>query len=813
MATEKKHLSLREFFSAQQLSWLQVGSISAAIFLTLTAFYLSPYYAWLGNNVTSKWHFAMRDMVGKAPKLDERIKIISFDNNTVNALEKHDLRLRDWAAVIEKIADHEPASIFIDKAWGLPIGKNFDKPISAKEGAAFSNKIQKLKMPVVVGSTYVPNSIVADKGNRSTKHLRSRVLEFNRSEHKLANFLPPYAAKSLVAWLPIEKTTTPLGPHRFLQDAFHKIGHIDYSNQFGYIKPIVRYGPQGIIPHASLLTSNDLEISEGGIAINGKPIPLNRYNEIYANFSAPQEYFDKTDNLLKMMIFLNRGKRLDINGREIEKGDHVVILPLMYTGNVDFVETPVGKIQGGYLMTSMINSVLTGNWIKFQPLSLGIISLLAACLMGGMLGAISKAGAFWTWQFSIVGFIVCSGFYQFIYRAYITNWMLTSVSFAFTGLTVFIWRHQQADRQARKLREALEGSIPPDKIEKVLKNPEKFSIDPCETEITVMFIDIVGFSISAEKQSPEAVFARLKQQLEDFTEIIHQHGGIIDKNLGDGILCFFGYDYLGKGATPDHADAALYCAIELQERSLQQTIAAQEGGDPVHPIRIGINTDTAFLGDIGDSRRIDFTLIGHGVNFAARLEGACEPFMIMMGPNTKDVLRTLPADHPALHKRAVQIKHHDKLFEAFEYNAFYDRNRMLMEALASYRRQFNISRKDDRFDVADKGSLIVNFGDGEGTVLNVSSTGYAVELEHYLAKGVLKTIRIVAKDEAVNDRLRELRIMPLTVEVCWGGFNSKSGKYLHGLQIKTLNDEQQQLLLDSYLELLDTDEGDFSMAS
>src|SRR5690606_11738912 len=66
-------------------------------------------------------------------------------------------------------------------------------------------------------------------------------------------------------------------------------------------------------------------------------------------------------------------------------------------------------------------------------------------------------------------------------------------------------------------------------------------VEPSSQELTVMFVDVVGFSLSAERMDPPTVFRRLRELLIEMTTVVHQHGGIIDKVLGDGFLAFFGY--------------------------------------------------------------------------------------------------------------------------------------------------------------------------------------------------------------------------------------------------------------------------------
>ena len=138
-----------------------------------------------------------------------------------------------------------------------------------------------------------------------------------------------------------------------------------------------------------------------------------------------------------------------------------------------------------------------------------------------------------------------------------------------------------------------------------------------EQVITVMFLDIRDFTARAAGAEPKTVINLLNQFLQRMVAIIeNEHGGIVNKFLGDGLMATFG---LGS-ETNDHADDA-FCAAQAMLRGLVDLNAElRAAGDVPLQIGIGLNTGRAIVGSIGSPERMEFTVIGDTVNIASRIE-------------------------------------------------------------------------------------------------------------------------------------------------------------------------------------------------
>jgi adenylate cyclase len=138
-----------------------------------------------------------------------------------------------------------------------------------------------------------------------------------------------------------------------------------------------------------------------------------------------------------------------------------------------------------------------------------------------------------------------------------------------------------------------------------------------EREVTVLFSDLRNFTGMCEALSPQEMLAILNRYFTRMAGIVEKHGGVIDKYVGDALMALFGAPL----SHPDDADRALSAALEMVAGLAELNQEWHLRGLPTINLGIGINTDVVVAGNMGSESRLNYTVIGDGVNLASRLEG------------------------------------------------------------------------------------------------------------------------------------------------------------------------------------------------
>ena len=179
-------------------------------------------------------------------------------------------------------------------------------------------------------------------------------------------------------------------------------------------------------------------------------------------------------------------------------------------------------------------------------------------------------------------------------------------------------------RSKRQITGLFGQYVPPEIVGTMSRDPEHFTMEAESREMTVLFTDVVGFTTISESLEPKALAQLMNEYLTAMTAIIYQHGGTIDKYIGDAIMAFWGAPL----TDPDHASHAIQAAMAMQARMAQLREKLMAEGKPEMRIGIGINSGTMRVGNMGSTYRIAYTVMGDAVNLASRLEGLTRQYGI-----------------------------------------------------------------------------------------------------------------------------------------------------------------------------------------
>ena len=143
-----------------------------------------------------------------------------------------------------------------------------------------------------------------------------------------------------------------------------------------------------------------------------------------------------------------------------------------------------------------------------------------------------------------------------------------------------------------------------------------------ETIATLLFSDVRGFTTITETLGAQGTVSLLNEYFDIMVEAISEQGGMVDKFIGDAIMAGFGIPV----AHEDDEDRGVRAGINMIKHLWEWNIQREKEGKMPVDMGLGLNTDTVVSGNIGSSKRMDYTMIGDGVNLAARLESACKQY-------------------------------------------------------------------------------------------------------------------------------------------------------------------------------------------
>jgi adenylate cyclase len=188
------------------------------------------------------------------------------------------------------------------------------------------------------------------------------------------------------------------------------------------------------------------------------------------------------------------------------------------------------------------------------------------------------------------------------------------LTFAAASITDFA----RTRRREALVRRRFEQHLAPAVVRRIVEEPGLMKLSGERREVTAFFTDVESFTAMTRRAEPERLVAVLDDYFEGAAAIVIEHGGMIDKIVGDAIHALFNVPL----DLADHPRRAIDCSIALREWAAGYRRRAAPASIGFGRTRIGIETGLAVVGDVGIRAKLDYTAHGDAVNAAARLEAA-----------------------------------------------------------------------------------------------------------------------------------------------------------------------------------------------
>lgn len=546
------------------------------------------------NFVESTLKDLMRKQTDAERRPHDEIKIISIDQDSLDMIGQFPWDRAYYADLIRLLMDAGAKAVALDVVLAEP-GQNSDSDAAMAE---VMSTYQDVFLPVVFNF----EEIQEDKGLLETKSID----------------------------FPAETITTNVD----------QTGHINVmQDKDGTVRKLTVGLPdeQGnMIPAFSVRLANYILDEEHQVHWNeeqqawyrgGKEIPVNeRYQVTTEFYSKPREQMSADTGYDVQSFYSVLAGEIPAEYYQ----DSVVLIGPYATGLQDEYLTPLSnnlKMYGVEIHANMVQSLVNGAFFTDAPkpvtyVIILLLTLLVLFLFDRFPGRTSM--------------MIYGGFAVSYFLAWLLIYTINAVFIPFTYpflaiTTALVWAivtHYMNERKERGRVTSIFGRfVPKTVVDEMLASGEEIKVGGQRRDISVIFVDIRGFTPMSERLQPEEVIEVLNEYLDICTKAVFQWNGTLDKFIGDGVMALFGAPI----HLPNHPELAIRAALEMKKSSdiLEQKCIERFGIGV--KFGVGINCGPAVVGNIGSEMlRLDYTAIGDTVNLSARLEANAKPGQILI---------------------------------------------------------------------------------------------------------------------------------------------------------------------------------------
>ena len=317
----------------------------------------------------------------------------------------------------------------------------------------------------------------------------------------------------------------------------------------------------------------------------------------------------------------------------------IVLLGTTAPGLMDLRATPVGSTYPGVeIHANLVAGMLDGELKQKPPYMIGadvLMVVLTTVLLSMLLPVLSPL---WASLLAFGTLVTVAGLNVYLWSIGLALPLSAVVTLILSVYALNMsWGYFVESRSKRQLTNLFGQYVPPELVDEMARDPENYSMEGKNEELTVLFSDVRGFTSISEGLDPKELTQLMNEYLGAMTQVVQKNRGTLDKYIGDAIMAFWG----APVADPEHARHAVLTALEMQRELRRLDAPFKARGWPELHIGVGINTGTMTVGDMGSPVRQSYTVMGDAVNLGSRLEGITKQYGvgIIVSESTKALVK------------------------------------------------------------------------------------------------------------------------------------------------------------------------------
>jgi adenylate cyclase len=317
-----------------------------------------------------------------------------------------------------------------------------------------------------------------------------------------------------------------------------------------------------------------------------------------------------------------------------------VLVGASAAGLGDTFQTPFGAMPGVEIHANAIETLRTNSTLVAVPSWVGV--LLFVLIAGGVLCVLQKIRSLL--QLTIVLFVTAVSIVVLSYVSFTLGFIVPHfymlLLFVGTSGTLLLLQYLFESQEKYFIRNSFEHYVAPEVIAELYTQPEKLGLGGETRRLSILFSDIRGFTSISETLTPQQLMTQLNEYLEEMSEAVMQHKGLVDKYIGDAVMAFWGAPLPNE----QHAVMACESVIAMTKALAILNQKWESEGRPAFAIGVGVSTGEVVVGNIGSKRRFNYSIIGDEVNFSARIEGLTKQYGVecIIGETTYEAIKDVP---------------------------------------------------------------------------------------------------------------------------------------------------------------------------